>query len=342
MTSLRRVRTVLFPLLLTSAVSGAARAQAPAELREFLRDVVKFSDADIAAVETGQVKSVLLPETDKGEIAAFGIVRVAASPDRLQALARDVKAYHSMEGVVQIARFSDPPARGDCDALVVPDPDIDAIKKCKSGECDVKVTDDMAKRAAHVDWNAPGAHDRVAQAFREMAVAIASTFRNGGIDSLGTIVDKKEPKSLAREFQRLLANSPYLFKYVKDFHDYLAAYPKGSFPGAESVLYWTKDTFSPKPVISINCQTVARHGEMVLIASQLVAASHYFNAGLDVTVGVPPTSGGGMYVVEIYRVRIDPPTGMMAGPAMGKVRGGIKDGVQKGLSGLATKLKVVR
>ena len=78
---------------------------------------------------------------------------------------------------------------------------------------------------------------------------------------------------------------------------------------------------------------------MVLIASHLVATSHYFNAGLDVCAGIPPTSGAGMYLVDVYRVRIDPPTGMLAGPAMKKVQGGIKDGVQKSLSGLAAKLK---
>ena len=58
-------------------------------------------------------------------------------------LALDVKSYRSMEGVVQIHGFSDPPAPGDCDALVIPDQDIDAIRKCRSGDCVVKITDDM-------------------------------------------------------------------------------------------------------------------------------------------------------------------------------------------------------
>jgi hypothetical protein len=339
MTRMRLAAAILSTLSFLAVAPGAARAHPPAELQEFLREVVGFNDADIAAVENGQVISRLLPETDKGEIAAFGIVRVMASADRLQQLALEVKSYRSMEGVVQIHGFSDPPAPGDCDALVVPDQDIDAIRNCRSGDCDVKITDDMVTSVSHIDWTAPGARDKVVHAFREMVVTVASGFRSGGIDRLGVIVDKKDPKPRAREFQKLLANSPYLFKYVKDFHDYLAEYPNGSFPGAKSTLYWTKDTFSPKPVIAISCQTVARRGEMVMIASELVAASHYFNAGLDVCVGVPSTPGGAMYLVDVYRVRIDPPTGVLAGTAMKKVRGGIKDGVQKGLTGLASKLK---
>ena len=60
MTSMRRTVAVLCAFLLLTARPGAARAQAPAELREFLRDVVGFSDTDMAAVEKGQVKSVLV------------------------------------------------------------------------------------------------------------------------------------------------------------------------------------------------------------------------------------------------------------------------------------------
>jgi hypothetical protein len=335
---MRRVWAVLSALLFLVAAPGAARAGPHEDLHGFLLDVVGFSDADFAALEKGQVISRLLPETDKGEIAAFGIVRVTASADRLQQLALDVKSYRSKEGVVQIGVFSDPPAPGDCNALVVPEADIDAIKKCKSGECGVKITDDVTAQIAQVDWTAPGARDQVATAFRDMCVTLAAGFRSRGIDAVGTMVDKEQPKSRAREFQRVLDNSPYLFKYVKDFQQHLAAYPNGKYPGARSTLYWTKTTFTPKPVIAISCQTVARHGDVVLIASTLVAASHYFNAGLDACVGVPADSGG-MYLVDVYRARIDPPTGMMAGTAMKKVQGGIKDGVHKGLAGLAAKLK---
>ena len=337
--SMRLVAVMLLPLSLLTLAPDAARTKAPPELQKFLRGVVGSTDADIAAVENGQVISRLLPETDKGEVAAFGIVRVTASADRLQTLALDVKSYRSMEGVAQLNLFSDPPAPGDCDALVIPDQDIDAIRNCKSGACDVKITDDMLASVSRIDWTAPGARDKVMHEFREMVVKVASGFRSEGIDGLGVIVDKKDPKPRALEFQKLLANSPYLYEYMKDFHTYLAEYPKGRYPGAKSMLYWTKETFGPKPVIAINCQTVASRGETVMIANQMVAASHYFNAGLDICVGVPATSGGGMYMVDVYRVRIDPPTGALAGPTTGKIRGGIKGGVQKVLMGLASKLK---
>ena len=43
--------------------------------------------------------------------------------------------------------------------------------------------------------------------------------------------------------------------------------------------------------------------------------------------GVEPS----FYLIDVYRTRIDPPTGMLSGVLMGKVRGGIEQGVEMNL-----------
>jgi hypothetical protein len=48
--------------------------------------------------------------------------------------------------------------------------------------------------------------------------------------------------------------------YVKEFNDYLAAWPKGKLAGAQDVLYWAKDTFGLKPVVSAYHATLYRGG----------------------------------------------------------------------------------
>lgn len=332
-------RVFFIPLFVVALIAPAAHGEAPANLQKFLRDTIMFTDADFASLEKGEVVARLLPKTDEGEIAAFGIVRVAATTDRLLQLGRDPKRFRAMDGIEQIGVFADPPAPADVRALVIPDEDIDALKKCKPGACDVKLTDTALERVAAMDWSVKDARDRATDAFKDMMVAMAASYRTGGIEALGTMVDKKQPKSRAGEFHRLLQNSPYLFKYVPDFHDFIEAYPKASFDDAITTLYWIRDKFSPKPVISLYASTVVRVDEHILIANSLLAASHYFNAGLDVCIGVPVSGGPGMYVLDVYRVRIDPPTGMMAGPAMKRVESGIKDGVGKSLSAMRDKLK---
>ena len=129
----------------------------------------------------------------------------------------------------------------------------------------------------------------------------------------------------------LLAHSPYLVDYVKEFNDYLAAYPKGKLAGAEDVLYWTKDTFGLKPVVSAYHATFYKSPRGALISNKLLGATHFFNASLEIMAGVPTPDGKGLYLMSLYRTRIDPPTGMLAGALMGKVRSGVETGVKMNL-----------
>jgi hypothetical protein len=323
---------------LAVAAARSSHAQAPADLQKFLREVIKLTDPDLADVDTGKIVTRLLPKTDEGEIAAFGVVRVDATAGAFEKLARDPRQFNSMEGREQIGVFSDPPVIEDVAALKIPGDDIEALEKCKPGSCDVKLTDDGLKRIAAIDWSAKDAKERATYSFKDMMIAEATSYHTGGIDALGTIVDKKEPKSRADEFRRVLQNSRYLFKYIPGFHQYIENYPKQSLENTATMLYWTRDSFSPKPVISVCAHNVTRIDNYVITGCQLLAATHFFNAGLDVCVAVP-AEGKGLYLVDVYRVRIDPPTGMLAGPAMKKVEGGITEGVGKSLAAIRSKLK---
>ena len=45
-----------------------------------------------------------------------------------------------------------------------------------------------------------------------------------------------------------------------------------------------------------------------VLGSKLVYASHYFQSGLDLLAVLP--ANGGFYLMDFYRLRIDPPTGI--------------------------------
>jgi hypothetical protein len=53
-------------------------------------------------------------------------------------------------------------------------------------------------------------------------------------------------------------------------------------------------------------------------------------------VAAPP-SGQGFELLMLYRTRLDPPTGMLAGVLMGKVKGGIETGVREDLKNAKAK-----
>jgi len=122
----------------------------------------------------------------------------------------------------------------------------------------------------------------------------------------------------------------------------IEANPSGKLTGAEDELYWAKDTFGLKPVVSAYHATFYKGPRGAMIASKLLAATHYFNAGLEMIAGVPAPDGKGLYLLSLYRTRIDPPTGMLSGILMGKVRDGVETGVKQNLTTARERLAAAR
>jgi hypothetical protein len=321
-----RVGGVLALAMATTAV--AAQEAAP---RPFLRKVIQLDDAQLAALDKGEVVTKLLPTTEKAEIAAFGVVRTAGTPEALLRLAKDVQKFRKVPQIPEMGLFATPPKPADIRGLTHPPADLDALKRCKPGSCDVKIGTDGLARVAKINWSAPDAEKQAAAIFNQAILDFVAAYQQGGIDALGDIQDKKTAKQRSREHATLLANSPYLAEYVKDFNDYVAAYPKGKLAGVEDIHYWAKDTFGLKPVISVYHATLYNSPKGALLSNRQVAASHFFNAALEIMAGVPTADGKGMYLLSLYRTRLDPPTGMLAGMLMGKVKGGIETGLAENL-----------
>ena len=326
---MRRVvaAALAFALPATPAPAEEATAQA------FLRKVVNFSEAQIGAVDAGQVVTRQLPAADKPEIAAFGAVRVRGdSAAFVRQLRRDVGVARR-DSVLQISRFSSPPRVEDLAGLTLDQGDFDAARDCQPGDCGIKLSRSAMERIQReIDWKAADARTRATALMKEMLVEYAAAYLRGGTAEMATYADKDRPLETPAEFRKLLTASPYLVEYVPPLHRYLEEYPKLPLAGAEDILYWSRDKFAPKPTIALHHVTIwtdpAR--PVTVVASKRIYSSHYFQAGLDLLaiVGAPD---GGFYLMDLYRVRIDPPTGMLSGAILGKIRGGIEKGVAEGL-----------
>ena len=86
---------------------AVAWAQEPPP-RPFLRKVIQLEDAQLAAVDKGEVVTKLLPTTEKAEIAALGIVKMTGTTDLLLSLARDVQKFGQVPQIPEMGRFSNP------------------------------------------------------------------------------------------------------------------------------------------------------------------------------------------------------------------------------------------
>ena len=307
---------------------AVATAQDSAEL-SFLRKVIQLDEGQLADVEKGEVVTKQLPTTEKSEVAAFGVVRTSGTVDQLLAAAKNVLESHKIEQIPEVGLLSNPAKPENLQGLHYPPDDIAALKKCKPGSCDVKLGTNGLEAVSRIDWKAPDAEAQAIAALNQLFVGYVQAYQKGGTEAMSNVLDKKDEKSRADLYRELLAHSPYLVDYEKDFNDYLANYPKGTLAGAEDAFYWTKDTLGPKPVVSIYHQTFYKSGGGALIATKLVAATHFFNASLELTAASPTPDGKGLYLMCLERTRLDPPTGALAGALMGKVRGGVEKGVKE-------------
>ena len=114
--------------------------------------MIQLDDAQLAAIEKGEVVTKLLPTTDKPEIAAFGVVKTAGTVDQLLALAWDVRKFKQVPQIPEMGLFSNPAKIEDLKGLTHPPDDIAALKKCKPGSCDVKLGTKGLEMAAKIDW----------------------------------------------------------------------------------------------------------------------------------------------------------------------------------------------
>jgi len=324
---------ILAAALMAMTLPAAAEDTA---VRTFLRRTIGLTDAQLADIESGHVVTRPLQGADKPEMAAFGAVRVAAKKDVYLERLRDVAVFRKGPSTIQIGRFHTPPVIADLDSLTLEDGDFDAARKCKPGDCDLKLSRSALDRIQkEMDWKAPDARARATQLTKQMLVEYVSAYLRGGTTEMATYVDNASPLETSAEFRKVLAASPYLVEYAPALKRYLEEYPTGPLAGVENVFYWTKDKFGPKPTMAIYHLTIWRDPAdptRAAVASKQIYASHYFQAGLDLTALVDaPAPPGGFYLVDLYRARIDPPTGMLSGVLLGKIRGGIEQGVAEGL-----------
>src|SRR4026209_2612583 len=105
MTRVDSLNSVSSGVLWACFVAVLAPAIAPAQEappRPFLRKVIQLDDAQLAAMEKGEVVTKMLPTTEKAEIAAFGVVKAAGTVDRLITLARDVQKFRQVPEIPEM------------------------------------------------------------------------------------------------------------------------------------------------------------------------------------------------------------------------------------------------
>jgi hypothetical protein len=343
-----RVREATVCALLLLAVGGWGGGAPPSgndmppRLRAYLDGHIQVSERDLAAVQRGEVIARAIDTDDRREIAAFGLARIAAPPGTFIEGVRQLTWLRRSSLILAAGRFSVPPRTGDLDQLTIEPQDIGALRECRVGDCDVRLSAAAIGRVQkEIDWRSPQSAKQAASLFKELLVDHVRAYLQGGDTALPDFQDHEQPVKPSEEVAGILARSPYLRRAAPELHEHLRTFPSSPLASGENILYWSKERFGAKPVVSATHVTILRDTTPILIASKQIYASHYFDAslGLSAVFDVSTADQPAFYLAYINRTRTRSLDGVIRSLARGMVRRRARDGVERMLRGLKTTLE---
>jgi hypothetical protein len=296
----RRIRSVILmsAVLFQLNAAWSNPSDQPVEPFKFFREYVGLNDGQIATIRNGNALAQVLKSPTSDQVFVFGAVHVDSTPERYLKLAGDLDQLRKLPGYLAIRKFSDPPRLGDLEGFTLDEKDINDLKECKPGHCEVQLPAESMEEFQHsIKWSAPDTADQVNHLAQKMALEALQEYIRGGNEALGTYRDKKNPTEVAEVFRSLLSRSKSLPVYLPDLNRYLLEYPTFSSPNIESQFYWEKINFGLKPTLRI-VQAVIFRGAgssqpAYAVAVKQLYSSHYFETALDLTVCVQDTQAAG-------------------------------------------------
>jgi hypothetical protein len=285
--------------------------------------------------------AVALPSEVDREIQVGGAVHVEAPADRLTALLQDVERLEAGQGFLHTKRLSDPPRLADFRDLRLPAEDIAALRKCRPGDCDVKLGKGAFDLLARIDWTASDVTARVNELARTLALAYVEAYQRGGNAELAVYLDADRPQFIAAEFAGLVTRARMWPEVLRTLYDYLLRYPATPAPAnAKDFFYWSMAEFGLKPVLRINHVVVFPTGQpagvLSVVAVKQLYASHYFHTALELRAVVADEgrSARGSTLVILDMARSDGLTGLFGGLVKSKARSGSREGLQRALAAI--------
>jgi hypothetical protein len=299
---------------------------------------------ELSNLEKGRT-IVKLPKTsDTREVAVFAIVRLDVPSAFFVDSVRDIVRFKTGDNVMKTGKFSNPPRLEDLSDLTLEPADIEALRRCRVNNCDMKLPARTIERfRKEVNWSAPDYRERASELFRLVLLENVQNYLKAGNAALGEYNDKSYPVRIADEFATLLQPAPYMYAYSAEFEKHLQAFPHSN-AAAEDFIYWSKERFGMKPVISVTHVSIYKRntpsGLLVLIASKGIYATHYFEVSLGMTGFVQSLSEPNRsYLIYINRSRADALRGLLAGLKRSLISGSVRDGARKNMELIKEKLE---
>jgi hypothetical protein len=303
------------------------------ELQKALHDKANFEETDFAALQRGETIVKLAPVQDKGEVAVSGVVSLHATADQFLRSFSESLTHKTSPAVLQAGSFGTQPSLDDLKNLTLEAQDIEDLKDCVAGDCEIKLSAAMMQRfTREINWQAPDYAQQVTQLFKTMLLDYVRDYRVHGDAALIEYNDKQDEVRVADEQRTLNNASGYL-------NDLVPTSGPAPLHPLEDLIVWSKIKFGLKPVISINHVTIYKGdgelGPQVLAVSKQLYANHYFNSSLALT-GFVTVAGPESYLIYENRSRAD----SLEGPLSKFKRSIVQNKALEGLKGILEQSKL--
>lgn len=310
---------MLVILLLTGALAGDS-SPVPADLIQFLREQAGMTADDLAALQSGQTITRILPHHKKGELAVAAATRINVPLEFFLNAFRHLPTLERGPQTLIVREFSDSPRDADLQSLVLEPQDVKDLSQCEPGSCGVKMSAEMMEQirvetgGGAASANQPALINSV---FRKLLFEYVTTYLSKGNSALITYADKLPPVLSLDAFLGLLEELSLIQRDAGPLYNCLESYSGQPCPDVDSLLYWSYAKFGLKPVFTVNdmltYQTVRDGKPWVSIAFKQIYAHHYFLASLGLVILVPESdvaSEPGLWVVYVNRSQTDGLAGM--------------------------------
>ena len=289
----------MLAVLLSLAVTTIGVSRTAEDVAQALNKYAGFSASDLRKIERGEVVAhSLSAEGDEVALAASTVIPVPVHfyLERF----REIESFKKSAEVQQIGRFSDPPTVGDLRGLTIDPDDVEELRKCRPGECDLKVTDDAIKRVS-------GRAD-VETAFKEWLAGYAARYAREGNAALAVYHHEKTPRPASDALRHVVERFPFLRDTWPALGAAIGAFTGRLPPGFEQFIYWSKEKPPGSVVMNLTHVVIQpESGGIAVAATKQIYASRYMHGSLGVSVLIDRSTAEGPRTLVIYmnRTRVD-------------------------------------
>src|SRR4029453_1523811 len=180
-------------------------------------------------------------------------VWIDAPIDRYLSAVRDIEQFEKGDAFRVTKKVGTPPRLDDFAQMTIPADDVQDLRWCKVGQCELQLAKSAIQRMRHeIEWSRSDAGEQVNRLARRMALEYVTGYLKGGNEELALYRDSERPTFVAQEFASMIERLPVLGGFIPQVRRYLLEFPRATLPDSESFVYWQDGAFGLKPTIRIN------------------------------------------------------------------------------------------